>query len=194
MEAAAIKKEDIGRNKINSQLFSLWVGMGSVIMLFGAFTSAYIVRQGAGNWLQFTVPYQFFISTAVIALSSISLHMAYNAYKQRVFDKYKNLLLLSTALGVVFVVYQYLGWMAMFAQGVDLKANVGGSFFYLITGAHAAHVLGGITVLILSCLFAYAKPMAYSETRRNRIEMCLHFWHFLGGLWIYLFVFLNIIR
>jgi cytochrome c oxidase subunit III len=190
MEASVFRHE---RNKINSQLFSLWVGMASIVMLFGAFTSAYLVRQGAGNWLQFTIPYHFYVSTTLVVLSSIALHIGYNAYKRKEMMKYKNLLLVSTLLGIGFVVFQYLGWVNMFAQGVDLKANVGGSFFYLITGTHAMHVLGGITVLLISSLNAWSAPITYTESRRNRIEMCLHFWHFLGGLWIYLLIFLNII-
>jgi cytochrome c oxidase subunit III len=193
MEAAAIKRED-GIRRLNPQLFSLWIGMASMLMLFGAFTSAYLVKQGAGNWLQFSMPVIFYISTGVIILSSIVLHMGYNAYKDRAFSKYKSYLLISTFLGLSFVVCQYLGWQQLFDNGVDIKANVGGSFFYLITGAHAAHVLGGITALLISCLYAFSLPMNYNEARRNRIEMTLHFWHFLGALWVYLFVFLNVIR
>jgi cytochrome c oxidase subunit III len=192
MEAAVIKAEE--GKRLNPQLFSLWVGMASMLMLFGAFTSAYIVKQGAGNWLQFSMPTIFFISTAVIILSSIILHIGYNAYKSRSFVKYKSCLLISTLLGLSFMVFQYMGWTQLFENGVDIKANVGGSFFYLITGAHAAHVIGGITVLFISCLYAFSLPMTFNEARRNRIEMTLHFWHFLGALWVYLFVFLNVIR
>jgi cytochrome c oxidase subunit III len=193
MEAAAIKREE-RLNRLNPQLFSLWVGMASMLMLFAAFTSAYLVKQGAGNWLQFSIPPVFFISTFSIVVSSVMLHLGYIAYKNRAFGKYKSYLLVSTFLGLTFVVCQYLGWQQLFNNGVDIKANVGGSFFYLITGAHAAHAIGGITVLLISCLYAYSMPMSFNEVRRNRIEMTLHFWHFLGALWVYLFVFLNVIR
>lgn len=190
MEATLLKSG----KRLNPQLFSLWVGMASVVMLFGAFTSAYIVKQGAGNWLQFAIPVKFYISTIVIILSSIMLHIGYIGYKNKNFSRYKLNIILATILGITFMVLQYLGWIDLFNSGVDLKANVGGSFFYLITGAHAAHVIGGITVLIISCMTALSLPMSYNEERRNRIEMVLHFWHFLGGLWLYLFLFLNIIR
>ncbi|MFM2392659.1 MAG: hypothetical protein RLZZ546_636 [Bacteroidota bacterium] len=190
MEATILKSG----KRLNPQLFSLWVGMASIVMLFGAFTSAYIVKQGAGNWLQFAIPLKFYISTIIIVMSSILLHISYLGYKKKHFSKYKINIVLATLLGIAFVVLQYMGWLDLFNSGVDLKANVGGSFFYLITGAHAAHVLGGITVLMISCLAALSAPMTYSEERKNRIEMVLHFWHFLGGLWLYLFLFLNIIR
>ncbi len=192
MEAAALPTNHKGR--INPQLFALWIGMAGMVMLFGAFTSAYIVKQGAGNWLQFSIPAKFLVSTLVIIASSVFLHLGYNAYKKRSYSTYKSMIVTTTILGFVFVVLQYLGWQDLFAGGVDLKANVGGSFFYLITGAHAAHVLGGLAVLILTAINAFAAPIKYNEKRRNRIEMVVHFWHFLGVLWIYLFVFLNVIR
>lgn len=193
MEAAVLKNNE-GKRRLNPQLFAMWVGMASIVMLFGAFTSAYIVKQGAGNWLQFPMPMEFFFSTATIICSSVTLHLAYNAFKQRNYSRYQILILATTALALVFVVLQYLGWIDMNAKGVDLKANVGGSFFYLITGAHVAHVLGGITALMVSCLYAYTLKGIYNEVRRNKIEMLLHFWHFLGALWVYLFIFLIIIR
>ena len=193
MEAAVLKNNE-GKRRLNTQLFAMWVGMASIVMLFGAFTSAYIVKQGAGNWLQFPMPMEFFFSTATIICSSVTLHLAYNAFKQRNYSRYQILILATTALALVFVVLQYLGWIDMNAKGVDLKANVGGSFFYLITGAHVAHVLGGITALMVSCLYAYTLKGIYNEVRRNKIEMLLHFWHFLGALWVYLFIFLIIIR
>ena len=193
MEAAVLKNNE-SKRKLNPQLFSMWVGMASIVMLFGAFTSAYIVKQGAGNWLQFPMPIMFYFSTATIILSSVTLHLGYIAFKQRNYSRYQLLILTTTILALAFVVLQYLGWVDMNAKGVDLKANVGGSFFYLITGAHVAHVLGGITALMISCLYAFTLKGVYNEVRRNKIEMLLHFWHFLGALWIYLFIFLIIIR
>lgn len=193
MEVAAIKRAE-EKKKLNPQLFAMWVGMASIVMLFGAFTSAYLVRQGAGNWLQFPMPNIFYISTAVIILSSVSLQLAFRAFGKRDFENYKIYITIATLLGIAFVCCQYFGWIALNKLGVDLKANVGGSFFYLITGAHVAHVLGGIGALLVSCLYAYTLTNQYSEKRKNRLEMLLHFWHFLGALWIYLFAFLLIIR
>jgi cytochrome c oxidase subunit III len=192
MEAALMNNQE--NKRLNPQLFSLWVGMAGMIMLFAAFTSAYIVKQGAGNWLQFTIPVKFYLSTLMIIVSSFTLHYGYNCYKKRAFEKFKTMLVISTVLGFGFMVLQYFGWQDLFLNGVDLKANVGGSFFYLITGAHAAHVLGGLSVLVLTCVNAFASVVKYNEKRRNRLEMVLHFWHFLGILWVYLFVFLNVIR
>jgi cytochrome c oxidase subunit 3 len=82
----------------------------------------------------------------------------------------------------------------MFDSGVDLKLNVAGSFFYLITGVHAAHLLGGIGALLATIINAYILPKKVLESRSVKIEMLLHYWHFIGILWIYLLGFLHFIK
>lgn len=180
--------------RLNPQKFALWVGMASMLMFFGAFTSAYIVKQGAGNWLEFVVPSIFYVSTAALLASSFILHMAFNAYKSGKEQVYKLGLVLSLILGFTFIIMQYLGWQQMFASGVDLKINVAGSFFYIITGSHAAHVIGGITALIVAVIHAFTLPFEVTEFRKNRFELVVHFWHFIDVLWIYLFIFLLFVK
>ncbi len=183
-----------GIRGLNPQLFSLWVGMASIIMLFGAFTSAYIVKQSAGNWLEFAIPMEFYISTALILCSSVTLHLSFGAYNNGEEKKYKSLLILSLGLGIGFIILQYIGWQQLFNMGVDLKINASGSFFYLITGAHAAHVLGGIAALIVAVLHAYTLKFEVKENRINRFRLTAHYWHFVDVLWIYLLIFLLIIK
>jgi len=93
-------------------------------------------------------------------------------------------------LGIGFVASQYSGWQDLFALGVDMKANVSGSFFYLITGAHAVHVLAGIACLVVAMIHAFTLKFRYTDRRKNRFELVLHYWHFVGVLWIYLLYFL----
>lgn len=176
--------------RLNPQKFALWVGMASIVMMFGAFTSAYIVKQAAGNWLEFPIPRLFYVSTVVLVLSSITLHTSYISYKKQNEAMYKGLLVLSFVLGIAFVVCQYLGWQDLFALGVDMKANVSGSFFYLITGAHAVHILGGIAAIIVAMIHAFTLKFRYTEKRKNRFELVVHYWHFVDVLWIYLLFFL----
>lgn len=176
--------------RINPQKFALWIGMASIIMMFGAFTSAYIVKHAAGNWLEFPIPRTFYVSTVIIVLSSITLHSSYSAYKNQKIGTYRSMLVLSLMLGTTFIVCQYIGWGQLYELGVDLKANVSGSFFYLITGAHALHVLGGITAIIVATIHAFTLKFRYTEKRKNRFELVIHYWHFVGILWIYLLYFL----
>lgn len=194
MSAIAIKNSSELSDKLNPQKFALWIGMASILMFFGAFTSAYIVKQGAGNWLEYNVPIAFFISTAIILISSLTLHLSYKGYLKGDEQRYKVGLVASLVLGIGFICFQYIGWNEMFAQGVDLKVNVAGSFFYIITGFHAAHVLGGIATLVVANLHAFTLPYEIKQKRKNRFELVLHYWHFVDALWIYLFIFLIIVK
>ena len=177
-------------NKLNPQKFALWVGMASIVMMFGAFTSAYIVKHAAGNWLEFPIPTLFYISTVLLVVSSITLHGSYYYYKKQHEGLYKGLLVSSLILGIAFVISQYMGWQELFALGVDMKANVSGSFFYLITGIHAVHVLAGIAAIVVALIHAFTLRFRYTEKRKNRFELVVHYWHFVDILWVYLLFFL----
>lgn len=181
-------------SRIHPQLFGLWIALASITMMFGALTSAYIVRQAAGNWLEFRMPDLFTMSTIVILVSSVTLQISYNAYKKLNEPVYKIGLVLSFVLGVAFLVLQYNAWMELFNMGVDLKINPSGSFLYLITGVHAAHIVGGITAIIVALLHAFTLPFFFSKQRKVRFQMVLHYWHFVDILWVYLFIFLLMTR
>lgn len=186
MSTMALEKD----KRLNPQKFALWVGMASMIMFFGAFTSAYIVKQAAGDWLEFPIPNLFYISTVLLVISSITLHLSYRGYKAQKESNYKLFLVVSFVLGWLFIILQYLGWNELFNMGVDFKANVSGSFFYLISGAHVLHVLGGLAALTVALIHAFSLKFEYKEKRKNRFELVLQYWHFVDVLWIYLFFFL----
>lgn len=190
MEAIVNTNQDNVRNRINPQKFALWAGMASILMMFMGWTSAYIIKQDGGNWIDYRIPDIFFISTVVIILSSITLHSAYRAFLGGKEQMYKLLLIVSGILGLAFVVMQYVGWSEMFNIGIDLKGNPSGSFFYLITAAHAVHVLAGVAAIIVAIFHAFALNYKVTDKRKNRFELVLHYWHFVDLLWVYLLVFL----
>jgi cytochrome c oxidase subunit 3 len=177
------------RFNINTSQFALWIAMGSITMMFAAFSSAYMVRQSAGNWLEFQLPNMFFVSTAILLLSSVTLHVSYNSFKKGKESLYKGLLLLTFALGIAFVIFQYEAWMQMFEMGIDMKRNPSGSFVYVISGTHAAHVLGGIACLVVALIHAFALPFNPTKKRKNRFQLVLQYWHFVDILWVYLLLF-----
>lgn len=181
-------------SRINPQLFGLWISMASMTMMFAAFTSAYIVRQAAGNWLEFRLPDLFIISTVAILLSSVTIQMSFNAFKKNNEILYKAGLVLTLLLALAFLVLQYNAWMSLFNMGVDMKINPSGSFLYVITGVHAAHIIGGIAALITALLHAFTLPFFVSTQRKNRFRLVVHYWHFVDLLWVYLFVFLLMTR
>ena len=192
MEGTIMKSYN--QSKIHPHKFALWISMASIMMMFGAFTSAYLVRQGAGNWLEFGLPDIFYISTLIILLSSLTLHASFINYKKEKEALFKNLLILTFVLGISFLVLQYYGWMHLFNMGIDLKGNPSGSFLYVITGIHALHIIGGIAALTVALLHAFTLKFKLTPKRKIRFELVIHYWHFIGLLWVYLFGFLLLSR
>jgi len=178
------------RNKIHPKLFALWVACGSITMMFIALTSAYLVRESAGNWLEFRLPDAFYYSTGVILLSSISLHASYRSFKQGQMRIYRMLLVVSLVLGLAFLVLQYQGWLGLQSIGIEFNTNPSGSFVYVISGVHAAHILGGIAALLVAVLNALSLGDKVTPARKLRFELTLTYWHFVDLLWVYLFLFI----
>lgn len=178
---------------IHPKKFGLWIFMVSVVMLFGALTSAYIVRRAEGNWHTFELPTVFFWSTLVILLSSVTMHWAYLSAKKDNITQLKIGILLTSLLGFAFMVLQWYGWKALVAMEVFFAFdNPSGSFLYVISGLHGAHLLSGVVYLYI-ILWASFRLKIHSKSL-VRLEMCASYWHFLGLLWLYLFVFLWIYR
>ncbi len=182
------------RNAIHPMKLALWMSLASISMMFAGLLSAYIVRQAAGNWFEFTLPNLFLASTAVIIFSSSTLHRSLLAFRQKKEWQYKLTLLLSFFLGIAFVICQYQGWSAMLAGGIDIKGNPSGSFIYVITGLHVAHVLGGLAAMVVALIHAFTLNFRVTPLRINRLEMTAHYWHYVDVLWIVLFLFLTFYR
>jgi len=196
----------------------LWFGIVSIIMLFAGLTSAYMVRQGEGKWVQFALPNLFIVSTVIIVLSSISLQWGLNAIKKNNLANLKIGVLVTFILGIGFVVFQYLAWTELVSQGIyfvgrvkDITTdftyvpagnetvkeaaetgNVAASFLYVITGLHVVHLLGGILALAVVLVKSFREK--YSASDYNGVTVAAIYWHFLDALWIYLFLFLLYIR
>ncbi len=177
---------------MNPKKFGMWLFIGSVVMLFAALTSAYIVRQAEGNWLYFELPTIFTISSIVIFLSSITMHGAYLSAKKDNLEMVKVLITITTVLGLVFLILQFEGWKDLVDKQVYLVGNPSGSFIYIITGLHGLHLISAIIFLLIVMISTYR----YRVHSKNlaQMEMCVTYWHFLGGLWLYLFVFLLLYR
>jgi len=181
--------------KAKSAKGMLWIGIISMIMLFAALTSAYIVRQAEGQWNEFELPLAFWISTAIILASSGTMHWAFRSAKQ---NKLKNVTIgvgLTLALGILFVVSQFMGWSDLVADKVYFAgkfSNASGSFLYAITGLHLVHLAGGLIYLMVT--LSRSMKGKFNPKNYLGIQLCSIYWHFLDGLWIYLFLFLLFIR
>ncbi|PHI18713.1 cytochrome oxidase subunit III [Lewinellaceae bacterium SD302] len=182
------------RNKIHPLKLALWVAIASLVMMFTALTSAYIVRQSAGNWLEFNIPNIFYLNTLVIVVSSLTLHGSYLAFKRQAKVAYQGLMVVTFLLGITFLVLQYLGWHELSAIGVPLKTNPSGDFVYAISGLHGLHILGGLGILLVSLLVAFLRPLKVTPIRKLRFELVLTYWHFVDLLWLYLIIFMSLYR
>lgn len=172
--------------------FALWIFIASVIMIFGALTSAYIVRQSDGNWMSFDLPESFWITSAIIFISSGTMHWAYLAAKRDNLEATKLAISITTILGIAFLVGQYIAWGHLVNRNVYFVGNPSGSFVYVLSGLHGMHIIGGV-VFLLIVLVATFRFKVHSKNLAQ-IEMCATYWHFLDGLWLYLFVFLLLNR
>ena len=182
------------RNRVHPHKMLLYVGIASLLMLFVALTSAYIVRRAGGNWLEFSIPGIFYINTLVILVSSLTLHLAKRAFVRGASTTYRTWLTITMGLGVAFLILQFAGWDELAAQGVPLKINPSGDFVYAFGWLHAAHVIGGLAVLGVSVVLAYYLPLKVTPARKLRLELTVIYWHFLDALWIYLIIFLSLQR
>ncbi len=178
---------------VEPKTFVLWLLIVSSIMLFAGFTSGYIVRRGEGEWVVFNLPTMFMLNTGVIVLSSIFMQWAYLSAKKDELNKTKAGLTAALALGILFIIMQYWGWNQMVYNSIYFGfANPSGSFVYAITGVHVLHVIIGIFYL-LTILIQTFRFKVHKKSIRG-IAMCNTYWHFVGILWIYLYLFLFLNR
>lgn len=177
--------------KMHPHKFTLWVAIGSMLMMFAGLTSAFIVKSNQTGWKTIEVPKVFWVSTAVIIISSVTLQMALRSFKQRAMSQYRLLIGLTLLLGVSFVVLQWMGFQQLWEQQITFKGSGAGQFLYVIFGLHALHVMGGLIALIIMFIKAFVgKIKLYSSVP---VEVMATYWHFVDLLWLYLLIFFLII-
>ncbi len=170
----------------------MWVALASILMMFTALTSAYIVRAGlSDDWQPIAMPPFILLSTGLIIAGSITFEVARMFLKRGREEAYKIFLSVTLLLGFGFLVAQLLAWRQLVAQGIYLVTNPHSSFFYLLTGLHGVHILGGLLALTYLLLRAWRKRRwgeHDAEAKRSTAtDVVAIYWHFMDGLWIYLF-------
>ncbi|MDQ3685907.1 MAG: cytochrome c oxidase subunit 3 [Acidobacteriota bacterium] len=179
----------------------MWVAIASILMLFTALTSAYIVRAGlpgATDWRPISMPPLVWLSTALIVVSSLTISAARKASWRGEQGKHRRWLMATLFLGFAFLGAQLLAWRQLVAQGIYLASNPHSSFFFVLTGLHGVHILGGLVALAY-VLFRFNRagnllPVAAEPKRRVATDVLAIYWHFMDGLWIYLFLLLFLWR
>lgn len=176
---------------MNPKKFSMWLFLLSVVMIFASLTSGYIVRKSEGNWVDFELPPIFWLTTAILLLSSVTHHMAFLHAKKDNLTQVKGWMLLTAVLGLSFLVSQWYSWVYLVNINVYFSGNnVAGSFLYVLTGLHMLHVISAV-IFVLVITWRTQQSKVHSKNLLG-IELCATYWHFLDVLWIYLFAFLSV--
>jgi cytochrome c oxidase subunit 3 len=189
--------DGFGRFSPSKYKIGMWVALAGVTMMFTALTSAYIVRANSSNdWKPLDVPRLLWLSTGLILASSLTFEIAKRALNRGKSALYNRWLMLTVLLGLGFLASQLFAWRQLVAQGIYMASNPHSSFFFVLTGAHALHLLGGI--LGLDYLLLRSRRAGLEdhgeEKRRAMANSVALYWHFMDGLWIYLFLLLFLWR
>jgi cytochrome c oxidase subunit 3 len=168
----------------------MWLGLASIVMLFAGLSSAYIIRLGgSSDWRAISIPGFLIPNSLILLASSVTLEMFRRKLAVALTPQARLWIGITTLLGAAFLAGQIGIWRTLVAQGIYLSSNSHSSFFYLMTGAHAVHLAGGVITLLVLAGMAWRQVYA---TRGLRIlaDVTAIYWHFMDGLWIYLFVLL----
>ena len=159
------------------------IGIVSILMFFMALASAFLVRKGTGEWVAVHIPPLLWVNTAVLLASSATLEMARKRLAHSDVDGFRKLWRVTTILGVLFLVGQVAAWRILAGQGIYLATNPASSFFYIFTGAHALHLVGGVCALLY---VAWRKPHQARVSLDVLAEVTSYYWHFMDALWLFL--------
>ena len=177
-----------GRSSARKYAIAIAVAMIAILMFFMAMVAAFLVlRHTSARWAAFQIPALLWFNTAILLASSASLEVARK--RQTLSDEkgFKAFWMVTTILGIVFVVGQIVAWRELVARGIHGSASLAVAFFYVFTVAHAVHLFGGICAL----LYVGLRKFRHSEmTRVAAAEVASYYWHFMDGLWVFLFVLL----
>lgn len=171
----------------------LLFAMLSMTMMFAGLTSAFVVSKSRPDWLKdFVLPSAFYVSTALILLGSLTMHMAKKYIQKDQRAATTKMLWATLMLGILFFVFQFIGFQQIISQGyyfTGSASTITTTFLYVVTLTHLLHLLGGIISLVV-IIYNHFKQK-YNSSQTLGIELGAMYWHFLDLLWIYLFLFLN---
>ena len=181
----------------NRYRIGMWVGLASVTMMFTSLSSAYIVRaSSSSDWVTLPMPRILILSTILILASSVTIELARRKLKALATRAYAQWMVATVVLGLAFLASQLFAWQQLKAWGLYMSSNPHSSFFYLLTGAHAVHLAGGLFGLSFLWLRSrrITAEVAAEEKRQASADAVAIYWHFMDALWIYLFLLLFLWR
>lgn len=167
---------------------AILLAMVSITMFFMAIVAAFIVLRSTSDlWVKFQFPRILWANTAALLASSLTMELAKRKLSAGREAAFRKLWWITTALGLLFLTGQVIAWRALAAQGVYASSTIASGFFYVLTAAHGAHLFGGI------CALAYVAIRRFDASRVSRAavaDVVSYYWHFMDGLWMFLFLLL----
>ncbi|HPE83978.1 MAG: heme-copper oxidase subunit III [Aequorivita sp.] len=186
--------EETKKNRAKKNI--LWFGIISLTMSFAGLTSAYVVSKERPDWISsFEMPQAFYVSLVLIIASSFTVFFALRSIKKQQNALGMFLLITTFLLGVLFVVFQFVGFSEIVASGYNFTgptSSITTSFIYLVVLLHVAHVFGGLIALLVVIYNHY--KLKYENGKTLGVELAATFWHFVDVVWIYLFLFLYFVK
>jgi len=174
------------RPAIHPSQMGMWVFLATISMLFAAFTSAYIIRRVAADWVPIALPRILWLNTAILLGSSIFVELARKAVGGDEWSSAKRWLRTATLIGLAFLGGQMMAWRILVAAGVFVPTSPHSSFFYIFTGVHGLHLLGGLLLLLWTTRRIGGPRPPVKVDARRWLDLAATYWHFLGGLWVFL--------
>jgi len=164
----------------------LRIALGSVTMLFAAFTSAYIVRSAGDDWVPLAAPSLIWLNTAFLLFSSVTMELGRRAFQNWRPVAFRKWISVTAVLGLLFIAGQVAAWNQLASQGIYLQSHPHSSFFYVLTGVHAVHLLVGVFALFYVLMLAMRYELTPGESSSPGVVAT--YWHFVGAIWVYLIV------
>lgn len=170
------------------KVVALTTFLAVVTSFFALILSAYSLRMDYGDWVPLTEPQLLWVNTGVLVLASVAFQWTRNRITYGIVARLTPGLLLSGLLTIGFLAGQLIVWQQLYASGEYITTNPSNGFFYLLTGIHGLHILGGMYVWAR----ALVRVVGGSETEsvKQSIELCTIYWHFLLLVWLIVFGFM----
>jgi len=156
----------------------------SIVMFFMAMASAFIyTRFNSNRWVPLHLPWIIWVNTAILLLSSGAMELSRRRLALADVRQFRKLWFAATVLGILFLIGQIAAWRQFVLAGFYVSTNQASSFFYIFTGLHGLHLLGGICALLYVSFRKFEKAKV---SRSVAAEVASYYWHFMDGLWIFL--------
>lgn len=176
----------------NVAVLGIYLALATITMFFAALSSAYIVRKGLGDdWQNLNLPRVLYLNTAALILSSVLIERARTRLAAGAVEAYRQWWAAACMLGVAFLAGQLVAWRELAEAGVFLATNPSSSFFYVLTGAHGAHLVLGVLGLFYVGVRNWDRAERGAARRITAAQVAGVYWHFMDGLWVFLLLLLH---